>query len=328
MSKAKNLLSNKKHLSEAKKVLKEEIKALQLVSNTLDARFEKFCDALLCLEPTARIICTGVGKAGIIAQKCSATLSSIGCPSFFLHPNEALHGDLGKILPSDALLFFSNSGDSPEIKDLLPHLKRIGCLLLAITSSTESTLAKNAEHVISYGKIKEAGTLSIAPTTSTLVMLALADAISMCLLKSKGLNREQFVRYHPGGKLGRRLIPIHEIMRSGLELCCCEQTLAVREVLAKITSTKGRPGAAAIIDKKGKLCGIFTDGVLRRCLTTEEKFLERPVSLVMGKNPKFILSDASAEQALALLQRYSIDQIVVVNKHHEPIGMVDIQDVS
>lgn len=312
----------------AKSILKEERDAIDTLSENLNDSFIHAVNLILGLQSHGHVITSGIGKGGIIAQKISATFASIGIPSFFLHPAESVHGDIGRFTKLDVALILSNSGETEEVVRMLPSIKRIGCPIVSITATDKSTLASHSDVVIPIGITSEVGPLNMAPTTSTTVMLALGDALCMTILKEKGLTKEEYAFYHPGGSLGRALLTVKDVMRSGDELCLVKENTLCKDVLHKITETKGRPGAALIIDENLKLIGIFTDGDLRRCLEEGTSFLESPVTQYMGKSPKYITEEKLASEATLLLTEHRIDQLAVVNQNQEAIGLVDIQDAA
>lgn len=282
---------------------------------------------ILGLSSHGHVITSGIGKAGFIAMKVSATFASVGIPSFFLHPAEAIHGDIGRFTKSDLALIFSNSGETPEILQMLPSIKRIGCPIISITSSKNCDLSKHSDVTLQTGKVTEAGPLGLAPTTSTTVMLALGDALVMSTLHEKGLTAEEYAFYHPGGSLGRALLLVKDVMRTDDELCVCDESMLCKEVLHQITITKNRPGAAIIVDGSKKIVGVFTDGDLRRCLDKEPNFLSYPVKDFMGKNPKSIEPHKLASEASRLMSDHKIDQLIVQDSTRTPLGLIDIQDL-
>ena len=312
----------------AKSVLKEESDAIIALSSRLDDNFEHATKMILGLLTHGHLITSGMGKGGIIAQKVSATFASIGVPSFFLHPAEAVHGDIGRFTKLDIALVFSNSGETEEILRMIPAIKRIGCPIISVTATSDCSLARHSDITITLGKTTEAGPLAMAPTTSTTAMLALGDALAMTVLAQKGLTKEEYAFYHPGGSLGRALLTVDEIMRTGDELCLVHPEVLCVDVLKKITSTKNRPGAALVVDKNSKLIGIFTDGDLRRLLSKSVDFLNQPVSEAMGKNPKTIQKGKLLSEAARVLTEYSIDQLAVVDQLGQAVGLIDIQDVA
>ena len=309
-------------------ILQEESEAVARCSAELDSSFEHAVRLILSLSHHGHLVTSGIGKGGIISQKISATFASIGIPSFFLHPAEAIHGDIGRFTKLDIALIVSNSGETEEILRMIPAIKRIGCPIISITAGAQSTVARHSDITLTYPLPKESGPLSLAPTTSTTIMLALGDALAMTVLREKGLTKEEFAFFHPGGSLGRSLLTVSDVMRVGEEVCIVNQNQSVRDVLHSISITKGRPGAALLINDAGELVGIFTDGDLRRCLEGGTTFLEQAVSGVMGKDPKVIHADRLASEAEKLLLQYRIDQIAVVEKNGKPVGLIDIQDVA
>lgn len=314
-------------LLRAKAVLTEESRAINAIADELGQSFLEAVRIILDIPNTGRVLCMGVGKAGFIGMKISATFASLGVSSFSVHPSEAAHGDLGRISATDVVIALSNSGQTLELLQILPAIKRLGSKLISITGNSDSVLAKASDVVLGIGKLKESGPLGIAPTTSTTVMLALGDALATSVLEAKGITPQEFALNHPGGTIGRSLLLVKEVMRSGDSFCVAAEAALVREVLHNITITKGRPGCAAILDNSGKLSGFFTDADLRRCLEHNTGFLERPISEVMSTSPKTVAPDLLAEEALAVLTKYQIDQVVVTNESGFPLGIVDIQDV-
>ena len=311
----------------ANNVIKSEIEALNNIKSSIDDNFIVAVKMLLELGKDSKVIVSGIGKAGFIAMKISATLASTGVPSFFLHPAEAIHGDLGRFRKHDIALILSNSGETEEVLKILPSIKIIGCPVISITGNSESTLAKNSDIVLSLNKTKEACPLGLAPTSSTTAMLVLGDALAMAILKEQNFTAEQFAFYHPGGALGRSLMKVSEIMRTDDKLCIVNENDVTKKVIQKITETKGRPGAAIIVNDDGILVGIYTDGNLRRNLSENNNFLEQPVKNVMGKNPKKIHPDKLIQEASRILREFEIDQIIVADEDNIPVGLIDIQDI-
>jgi arabinose-5-phosphate isomerase len=312
------------HIAEAKKVLQIETQAIQAMSRRLGDEFNQAIDILA--RCSGRVIITGMGKGGIVGQKISATLASTGTPSLFLHSAEAIHGDLGRVTREDVILAISNSGETEEVVRLLPLIKKIGSKLIAMTGHVKSTLAKHSDVVLDVSVKKEACPLGLAPTASTTVTLAMGDAIAVCLLKKKGFKEEDFAFYHPGGALGKRLLlKVEDIMRQGAANPVVGETMIVRDVLLKIT--QARAGAASVVDKKGRLTGIFTDGDLRRHLKTDSILVIQEVRDVMTKKPVTISKDRLANEALRILKEKRIDELPVVDAQGRPIGMLDVQDL-
>lgn len=318
------MISKKSGIKTARQVIRIERDALTNLLSRIDSRFEKACEIIL--KSRGRVVLTGMGKPGFIAQKISATLSSTGTPSLFLHPAEALHGDLGRVMKEDVVVAFSNSGQTEEIVKLLPLIKKIGVKLVSFTGNAHSTLARHSDVVLNVSVKKEACPLNLAPTASTTAMLALGDALALALLEKKGFKTEDFAFYHPGGNLGKRLLlKVDGIMRTGSSNPIVPATMKVKEVLYRIT--RSRAGSATITDAKGRLAGIFTDGDLRRHLRSGGDLLERPVSEVMTQNPISIADDKLAVEALEILRSKKIDELPVVDRRKRPIGLLDVQDL-
>ncbi|MFH1691398.1 MAG: KpsF/GutQ family sugar-phosphate isomerase [Candidatus Omnitrophota bacterium] len=312
------------YLQEARKVLDIEAQAIRLAAKKLGPEFNRAIEILA--RSNGRVIVTGMGKGGIIGRKVSATLASTGTPSLFLHSAEAIHGDLGRVTKDDVVVAISNSGETQEVIQLLPLIKKMGVKLISLTGHLHSTLAKYSDVVLDVSVKREACPLGLAPTASTTVMLAMGDAVAVCLLKQKGFKQEDFAFYHPGGMLGKRLLlKVEDIMRKGKANPVVSQDACVRDVLFEIT--EARSGAASVIDKKGKLCGIFTDGDLRRHLETDDRLVLKKVKDVMTKNPITLCKDCLASEALRILKEKRIDELPVVDKKGYPIGMLDVQDL-
>lgn len=308
----------------AKKVLQIEGAALAGLEKRIDSNFERIVNAMYKIK--GRIIVTGMGKPGFIAQKISATLSSTGTPSLYLHPAEALHGDLGRVTKDDLILALSNSGETEEIIKFLPIVKKIGAKLIAMTGNTKSNLARFADYVLDVSVKREACPLGLAPTTSTTAMLAMGDAIAVTLLDKKGFKEKDFAFFHPGGILGKRLIlKVADIMRKGRDNPIVSDNASVKKVLLAIT--KARAGSASIVDSKGRLVGIFTDGDLRRNLEAEPDLINKKVKDVMTKNPAAIKKERLAAEAFDILRSKKIDEIPVIDDKRRPIGLLDVQDL-
>src|SRR5919201_2657555 len=246
----------------ARAVLTAEAQAILAVGERLGTTFHDVVEWVLACR--GQVVVTGMGKPGFIAQKLSATLASTGTPSHFLHPADAAHGDLGRVARDDVVLALSNSGETEEILRLLPALKRIGARVVALTRDHASPLARGADLVVAIGDIEEACPMGLAPTASTAALLALCDALAMTVLRNRPFDREEYALYHPGGKLGRGLMKVREVMRSGDANPLVRDTAPLSEAVAVMTETPGRPGAATVVDAQGKLAGVFTDGDLRR----------------------------------------------------------------
>lgn len=308
----------------AKKVLGLEAQAVEGLIDRLDENFQKAVD--LIFNCRGRVVVTGIGKAGIIGQKVSATLASTGTPSYWLHPAEARHGDLGRVVREDVVLAFSNSGQT-EVVLLLPHVKKIGARVVAVTGDRESTLALHSDVVLDIGKIEEPCHLGLAPSASSTAMLALGDALALTVFKKRNLSKEDFAAYHPGGELGKKLLTVDMVMRTGDSNPVVSQSTPVIEALKTMTYTKGRPGAVSVVDSDGRLCGFFTDGDLRRKLQDGQGFLKEPIKEVMTRSPKMVKTGSLAANVYRILRDNKIDQLPVVDESGVPVGIVDVQDL-
>ncbi len=312
----------------ARQVIESEAAAVRAVSSAVDESFERA--VRLILECNGAVLCTGVGKAGHVARKISATFSSTGTPSHFLSPADAVHGDLGSVRKGDVILILSASGESDEILRLLSIVKKLDHPVIAMTKSRASGLGSAADVVISLGKIDEACPLGLAPSASTTAMLALGDALSLTVMKLRKFTAEDFAMFHPAGQLGRKLIKVSEAMtfRRGENLPVASEKLSVGEVLHEVSSIKRRSGAVILIDGDGKMSGIFSDGDLRRLLTDNDgAALRRPIKDVMTRNPKRVAADSLASEAMAIMRQSRIDELPVVDDAGRPVGLIDVQDL-
>lgn len=311
-------------IKRAKEVFRLEAEAVRALADKLDHNFVQAVKAISICK--GRVVVTGMGKAGIIGQKISATLASLGTPSIWLHSAEAIHGDLGRVTKEDIVIALSNSGETVETKGLIPILKKIGAKIIAITGNKNSGLAKFSNLVLDVSVKKEACPLGLAPTSSTTAMLAMGDALAVCLVKEKGFKEKDFALFHPGGALGRKLLlKVDDIMRKGKDNPIVNEEAIVKDVLYAIT--EARAGSASVVNKSGKLTGIFTDGDLRRHLETDANLSRRKVKEVMTKNPVTILPEKLAVEALRILEERKIDELPVVDEKGRPAGLLDVQDV-
>lgn len=312
-------------LARAAEVVRIEAQTIAGLERRLDHRFADAVERILACG--GLVVVTGVGKAGLVGQKISATLASTGTPSLFLHPTEALHGDLGRIRDRDIVLAISNSGESAEVVALLGPARKLGASILALTGDAESTLARHADCVLDVGRIVEACPMNLAPTASTSAMLALGDALAMVVLQERKFGREDYALFHPAGALGRKLMKVREVMRRGDQVPIARAGSSLRDVVLVMNRTPGRPGAALIVDADEKLVGIFTHGDLSRLLERDRFDMTRPVDESMGRSPKSIHPEALVEEAMRLLREHRIDQIAVIDGARRPLGLVDVQDV-
>ena len=313
-------------LREARAILGLEGQALLELSQRLDSHF---CDALdLLANCRGCVIVTGVGKAGLIGQKVAASLSSTGTRAYFLHPTEALHGDLGCVGAHDVWLFFSNSGETDELTRLLPIIRNQGQPIIAITATDTSTLGLQADVAIRMGRLIEAGAHGLAPSTSTTVMLALGDALALVLSQMKQFTPQQFAAFHPGGSLGRRLASVRDVMRPLEQIRVADESTTIRDVFVQHSRPGRRTGAVILTDETGRLSGLFTDSDLARLLEQrrDDQF-DRPISQVMTVRPLTIAPEAILEEALQLLSAKHVSELPVVDGNRHPVGMVDITDV-
>ena len=317
---------SKERLARAAEVLRLEARTIAHLEERLGQDFLAAVELILACE--GHLVLTGVGKAGLVGQKISATLASTGTPSIFLHPTEALHGDLGRIRKRDILLAISNSGETVETNSLIGPARRIGVKVIALTGVAKSTLARNADCVLDIGEIEEACPLKLAPTASTSAMLALGDALAMVVSQERNFGREEYALYHPGGMLGRKLLRVSEVMRRGDELPLLAQEANLAQAILAMNRTPGRPGAVLITGAEGKLVGIFTHGDLARLLENDAALDKRAtIERLMGRKPKTIGPDELVEEATRRMQEHRVDQIPVVDASGRPIGLLDVQDL-
>ncbi len=320
-------LKKPSRVARAKEVISTEAKTLARLIERIDPSFENAVQ--LTLDCSGLVVVTGMGKAGIIGQKISATFASTGTPSIFLHPAEAAHGDLGRVRENDLLLALSNSGQTEEILRLLSAVKKIGAKIISITGNPASPLAKHSDCILNMGQVDEACPLGLAPTASTTALLAMGDALAMVVADEREFSREKFALYHPAGSLGRSLMKVEEVMRKGENLPLVTEEKPLAEVLQAYSATPGRPGAAIVVDSKNKLKGFFSDGDLRRILGREntDALLRTPIREVMTVNPKTIESHHLASEALNICKTNKIDQLVVVDAERNVVGLLDVQDL-
>ena len=314
-------------LKHAQDVLRMEAEAILELVPRVDANFAAAIS--LILECSGRTVITGMGKSGIIGREMAATFASTGTPSFYLHPAEGIHGDLGMVTADDVVIALSNSGETGEILNILPSLRRIGAKIIAMVGNANSTLAKNADVVLDVGVEKEACPLGLAPTSSTTAALAYGDAIALALLQKRNFTASQFAVFHPGGSLGRKLLlTVGNIMHKGNENPLVSADTTVQEALFVITD-KGL-GAVSVVDAEGKMLGVLTDGDIRRGLSKGVDFLQRSVADLMTKAPKYITADKLAAQALHLMesnQPKPITVLPVVDENMVVIGLLHMTDL-
>ncbi|NLX54900.1 MAG: KpsF/GutQ family sugar-phosphate isomerase [Planctomycetaceae bacterium] len=319
-------LSSFEQLRLARQIIEQESKSLLLVADRLDSQF---CRAVNYLyNCRGSVIVCGMGKAGLVGQKIMATLGSTGTRSHFLHPAEAVHGDLGRVHPDDVMLMLSQSGETEEIVRILPSLKELGVAIVAITAQAESTLGQAATVVVELGTLDEACSLGLAPSTSTTVMLALGDALALVTSRMRKFAREDFARSHPAGSLGRKLSKVEHHLRP---LAKCRVALAnktVRQVFVDLSVPGRRTGAIMLIDDEGKLCGIFTDSDLARLFEhRQECALDQPIREVMTAQPLSVRAGTKMIDAVTVLAQRKISELPVVDTAGRPVGLIDVTDV-
>jgi len=318
--------SHVEQLRDARAVIEQEAGALTKFSRSLDA---DFCAAVeTCFQCQGSVVVVGIGKAGLIGRKIAATFSSMGTPAQFLHPSEAVHGDLGCLHSEDVVLALSNSGETEEICRLLPILCRMQIPVVAITAVATSTLGSQADVVIQLGRLREAGSHALAPTTSTIFMLDLGDALALVLSQLKGFTPREFAQFHPGGSLGQRLKKVRDVMRPTGQVRIDSQKATTRDVFVNLSQPGRRSGAVMLVDSEGRLSGLFTDSDLARLLEQRREFkLDRPISEVMTPHPLTIQADRMLSEAIGILSDTKVSELPVVDAADRPIGLIDITDV-
>src|SRR5690242_2181967 len=311
-------------VASARKVIRIESGAIADLEKRIDGDFSKACRLILACP--GRVVVSGMGKSGHIARKTAATLASTGTPSFFVHPGEASHGDIGMITPDDVVLLLSNSGETEEVLTILPFLKRQGNALIAMTGNPQSTLARDADAHLDASVSNEACPLGLAPTASTTAALVLGDALAIALLEARGFTADDFARSHPAGALGRRLLKISDVMHTGDAIPSVRADATLTEALMEM-SRKGL-GMTAIVDEAGVLQGVFTDGDLRRSLDDHAVDMRATsVSRAMSHHPKVIGPDKLAAEAAQLKEEFKIHALLVVDGEHHVVGALNIHDL-
>ncbi|ALX10779.1 arabinose-5-phosphate isomerase [Burkholderia cepacia JBK9] len=317
-------INDDRALALARDVLDIEADAVRALRDQLDGGFVQAVALLLGCR--GRVVVSGIGKSGHIARKIAATLASTGTPAFFVHPAEASHGDLGMVTSDDVFIGISYSGESEELVAILPLVKRIGAKLIAITGRAESSLGTLADVNLNAAVSKEACPLNLAPTASTTAALALGDALAVAVLDARGFGSEDFARSHPGGALGRRLLTyVRDVMRSGDDVPSIGLDATLSDALFQITAK--RLGMTAVVDADGKVAGIFTDGDLRRVLARDGDFRALPITEVMTRDPRTIAPDHLAVEAVELMERHRINQMLVVDADGALIGALNMHDL-
>lgn len=329
--------SSERLLNEAREVVRSEAASIVSVANALDGRIveairlilERTEDTPQNNNHSGSVVVSGIGKSGLVGQRISASFASTGTPSHFLHPVEALHGDLGRVRRNDVALLLSYSGETEEVIRLLDGLKRQGIPMVAITSTRESTVGKSADITIALGRIEEVCPHGLAPTTTVNCISAVGDALVLGVMSLRKFSKEDFAAFHPGGSLGRKTLKVHQVMdfKVGENFAALPETMTLREVLDRDAAGGRRAGAVVLVDAAGLLSGVFTDGDLRRHVKTDAGVLSAQMRTLMTKNPKRIGKDELASAALAVMNKYRIDELPVVDETGRPVGLVDVQDL-
>lgn len=307
-------------------VLQREAEAISSLAHKLDDSFLAAAEQIH--KCAGAVIVSGIGKAGLVGRKISATLASTGTPSHFLHPAEAIHGDLGVLTPRDILLVLSYSGETEELVRVLPCFRRQASRLISITRHRHSSLGRQSDHVLELGDIREACSLKLAPSSSTAAMMALGDALALLVSRMRGFAAEDFAKYHPGGNLGRQLMKVEEAMRP-LDQCriACDH-LTIRQILVSASRPGRRSGAILLVDDCDRLCGIFTDSDLAKVLEQRrDEVLDRPISEVMTKKFLTVQYGSRLSDAIELLARYKISELPVTDESGKATGIIDITDM-
>lgn len=319
-------LTRFEQLQFGREILRAEAEAISTLADRLQ---DGFCQAVqLILACRGNVIVTGMGKAGLVGQKIAATLASTGTIAHFVHPGEAVHGDLGRIHRLDSVLALSMSGETGEVTRLIPCWRAMAIPLLAITGNPRSALGRAARVTLDLGPLKEACSLGLAPSTSTTAMLALGDALALVVSRCRQFNHEDFARFHPGGSLGRKLAKVDEVMRPLSECRVAEQSQSVRDVLVRVSRPGRRTGAIMLVDSDAHLRGLFTDSDLARILeTNQDNALDLPIQQVMTRQPTTVLVGMLLAEAIELLATKKISELPVINELGKPVGLIDITDV-
>lgn len=304
-------------------VLRIESRAVAALERRIDDQFAKAAEIILAVH--GRVIVTGIGKSGIIGKKIAATLSSTGTPAFFLHPVEALHGDVGMVLKEDAVICLSKSGNTDEVSELIPVLKKIGVPIITLTGNLRSALAQRSDVVIDVAVASEACVNDLAPTASTTAMLAMGDALAVALLEQRHFDSDDFAFLHPGGSLGRRLQKIDDIMFTGDHIPVVTPGAGLSEVISEIT--RKRFGCVCVVNDDASLAGIITDGDLRRLMQSDKDLVGVRAHQIMNRLPKVVQTGSLATQALHIMEQHNILQVVVVDENKAPMGMAHLHDL-
>jgi arabinose-5-phosphate isomerase len=315
------------HVAQARKVFDIELSALKAVRALLDKAFDRAVENVVeALKHRGKIIIVGIGKSGNVGAKIAATLTSTGSTAVVLNSVDALHGDVGIVNDGDVILALSYSGESEELLNLLPALKRFSIKIISLTGNVRSSLARHSDVSLIVKVPKEACPFNLAPTSSTTAMLVMGDALAMAVLAARGFTKKDFAKYHPSGAIGRAmLLKVGDIMRTGNRNAVAYENLSVKEALLVMTHAKS--GSLAVVNARGRLAGVFTDGDFRRHMAADANLLSLPLNKVMTRHPICIRDDALAAEALKIFNERNIDDLIVVNAKQKPVGLVDSQDL-
>ena len=321
------ILARVSHLAKAREVFAIELAALEAVRKQLDSSFDDAVEAVIgTLKQRGKIVIVGIGKSGNVGQKIAATLTSTGSTAVVLNSVDALHGDVGIINDGDLILALSYSGESEELLNLLPAFKRFSVRIISFTGNLKSSLARHSDISLNVKVPKEACPWNLAPTSSTTAMLVMGDALAMAVLDARGFTQKDFAKHHPSGAIGRAmLLKVGDIMRRGERNAVAGENLSIKEAL--LVMTRARSGSLAVINSRGKLVGVFTDGDFRRHMAADENLLAQTLKKIMTRHPICIREDALAAEALKIFDERNIDDLIVVNAHKEPVGLIDSQDL-
>jgi arabinose-5-phosphate isomerase len=315
------------HLRRARQVFDIEWAALKAVRQQLDGKFDAAVNIIVeTLGLRGKIVVVGIGKSGNVGQKIAATLTSTGSTSVFLHSVDALHGDLGIVNDGDVIVALSYSGESEELLNLIPPLKRFAVKIICVTGVVKSALARYSDVVLNVRVPKEACPFNLAPTASTTAMMVMGDALAMSVLQARGFKEKDYAKHHPSGAIGRALLlKVSNIMRTGARNAVAGEDVTVKEAL--LVMTRAKSGSVSVINRRGKLAGVFTDGDLRRHMSDDAEVLSKPLGGVMTPKPICIRDDALAVEALKIFNQRNIDDLIVINARREPVGLIDLQDL-
>jgi arabinose-5-phosphate isomerase len=311
-------------IQKGKEIIRIEAEAIAALESHINGNFAASVD--LIFNAKGRVVLTGMGKSGIIARKIAATMNSTGTPSAFMHPSDAVHGDLGMVTPDDVVICISKSGDTAELRQLLPRFQQLGVKVIAMVGNLNSPLSKQSDFVLDTSVKEEACPYDLAPTSSTTAALVMGDALAITLLQKRNFTKEDFALFHPGGNLGKQLLlKVDALMITGTDIPLVQESVSVSDAIAEISSK--RLGATCVVNNTGVLCGILTDGDLRRILQKRIDISNLSAGQVMTQNPKTISQTMLAVQALEIMESFKITQLIVVDADHHPVGILHLHSL-